>query len=770
MAMRIEVNIEVESDFHIGTGSGAGRTIDAVVLKDEQGTPYIPASSLKGLTRWHAEQLVQLHPQLDRVPAPDRAGAFEQVSEQLFGMPGMDAGLVFFTNARYQERTIPEPQVHGRSSRDRTSGRAMEDHLFHVEDAPAGHFEAVVYSQEAISWHATLLLLMALRRIEALGGQRRRGKGQARITCRVVAGEPLVQGLVLPSQDQGRFEALLKCVLSGGPEPSGQRSLATPSVEAAHPRSAATPQAVTSGVVLVFARAQEPLTLTGDPETGNIISSLDFIPGSSVRGALAWHLRRSGLDTNQEPFQAAFVREQICFGPLYPSLQWRQEASFPFPLPRSVLTCKYYPGIWVYRTAHARLHGVRDVLQGDSLEICGYRDVDSQCEAPLVPCGGYVQIVPAGTGLGLQPVQVERFGIQRTEIDDVRLRGQDQRLYTTEALPAGTWFAGYVWGPADLLSALLSTCPISDEPLVLHVGKSRTRGHGTLEVFFRIPERKWHMDYPLVLPQGHSAIVDPDRSEGFTLTLYTDTIGIDALLRPITQVNGATLWGLLGGEGPSPLEVKRGYAGIRQIAGFNSVPGVPRTPDWALVSGSTWHVVWHAHALAAQRSQAVHLLQQAVSAGVGLRRGEGFGRVIVNLPLHGLDLDQPRASSAQLAVKAELGLPSPLLPGGPAPGPSRERPSLRSPLRGLSLDKIGAENRAGLARLLWQMSRYEDAATELETVLAERARRGKAPGGEDVLLHELVVQYRSRGSAAGQQLLQRCAEELSHRDALARRK
>jgi hypothetical protein len=174
---------------------------------------------------------------------------------------------------------------------------------------------------------------------------------------------------------------------------------------------------------------------------------------------------------------------------------------------------------------------------------------------------------------------VEHNSFQRTEIDDERLRGQDQQLYTTEAIPAGTWFAGYAWGPTDLLSALLEACPVPHDPVLLHVGKSRTRGHGELEVFFRIPDGNQHQEYPLLLPPDHPVKIDPHAPEGFTFTLYSDTIGIDTLLRPITRLDGAALWNLLGGAGASPLEIRRGYTGIRQIAGFNSVPGLPRTPD-----------------------------------------------------------------------------------------------------------------------------------------------------------------------------------------------
>jgi CRISPR-associated protein Csx10 len=768
MATHIEVSIDVMTDFHVGSGSGLGRTVDAVVVKDEHGLPYIPASSLKGLTRWHAEQLVKLYPSLDWIGSSGGANSPATLTGHLFGIAGTDNGRVFFANAQYLEPGDHTPQVHGRSSRDRTSGRALEDHLFHVEDAPAGCFQTVVYSDDELDWRAVLLLLMALRRIEALGGQRRRGKGRARVSCRVIEGHPLVHGLVLPSKDQGRFEHLLKSVLGDSREAAAEHSQGLKRSESLRPLDSVNPTRATGTVLLVFARARGPLTLTDAPEVGNVIGSLDFIPGSSLRGTLAWYMLRHGWETDQHPFQSMFVHEQVCFGPLYPALPWTQKASLPFPMPRSVLTCKYTQGVWGREKAHKDAHGVRDVIRGGGLEACGYHDDHGNCEAPLVPTSGYVQVVPLGTGLGLQPIGVERNSFQRTEIDDGTLRGKDQQLYTTEAIPAGTWFAGFLWGPPALLSALLAVCPVSHDPALLHVGKSRTRGHGELEVFFRIPAEDSHQEYPLLLPQDHSPLIDPDASNGFTLTLYSDTIAIDSLLRPITRLDGEVLWNLLGRAGASPLTIERGYAGIRQIAGFNSVPGLPRTPDWALVAGSTWHILWQPGASASQRAEVATLLQRAVKDGVGLRRGEGFGRVIVDLPLHMVQLNQPRESNHQVAIRAALGLPDPPLPPT-VPSPMRSHPVSKTSLVGLPVDKIHSANLAGLARLLWQISQSADAAAALEAVLTERACR-KEPGAEEDLLRRLATHCRSGSFDAAQRRLQQCAKELSRLDAEARRK
>ena len=142
--------------------------------------------------------------------------------------------------------------------------------------------------------------------------------------------------------------------------------------------------------------------------------------------------------------------------------------------------------------------------------------------------------------------------------------------------------------------------------------------------------------------------------------------------------------------------------------------------------------------------------------------------MIVGLPLHAVKLNQQRASNRQVAIRADLGLPDPSLPPT-MPSPTRPRSLLKPALDNLPIKRIHSGNRAGLARLLWQISQSADAAAGLEAVLTERARRGKEPGAEEDLLRKLAAQYRSGSFDTAQRLMQQCAKELSRLDAESRR-
>jgi CRISPR/Cas system CSM-associated protein Csm3 (group 7 of RAMP superfamily) len=58
--MEMTYKIEFNSYWHIGSGLSGGTDVDALVLKDTNGFPYIPGKTLKGLIREAAETLESL--------------------------------------------------------------------------------------------------------------------------------------------------------------------------------------------------------------------------------------------------------------------------------------------------------------------------------------------------------------------------------------------------------------------------------------------------------------------------------------------------------------------------------------------------------------------------------------------------------------------------------------------------------------------------------------------------------------------------------------
>ena len=55
--MNMDYKIEFFSNWHCGSGLAAGADVDALVIKDKDGLPYVPGRTIKGLLRDAATEL-----------------------------------------------------------------------------------------------------------------------------------------------------------------------------------------------------------------------------------------------------------------------------------------------------------------------------------------------------------------------------------------------------------------------------------------------------------------------------------------------------------------------------------------------------------------------------------------------------------------------------------------------------------------------------------------------------------------------------------------
>ena len=63
MSRSRQLTIEILTYWHAGSGSGRGGDVDALVLKDRHGLPYLPGKTVKGLLReamWNCEEVGQV--------------------------------------------------------------------------------------------------------------------------------------------------------------------------------------------------------------------------------------------------------------------------------------------------------------------------------------------------------------------------------------------------------------------------------------------------------------------------------------------------------------------------------------------------------------------------------------------------------------------------------------------------------------------------------------------------------------------------------------
>ncbi|GAB4336726.1 MAG: hypothetical protein Kow0037_18320 [Calditrichia bacterium] len=183
------------SDWHIGTGAGIPGVSDRAILRDEEGFPFIPGRTLRGILRDMHEQLSELAHLKAKIPAPEeiwgtRQKGAEKTSREgrwLVGngelAPKIKTPLKDASKEVRQiwlnEFTFIAPRI----SLDPRK-RVKEDHLAFIEMGRKGlQFEFTISRRDggAMDDKEMLLLRLLTLTVQRLGGTRRRGKGRVEL-------------------------------------------------------------------------------------------------------------------------------------------------------------------------------------------------------------------------------------------------------------------------------------------------------------------------------------------------------------------------------------------------------------------------------------------------------------------------------------------------------------------------------------------------------------------------------------------------------------
>jgi len=87
--MELKYKITLHSLWHCGSGESKGADIDALVIKDDSGLPYIPGKTIKGLIKDGMLTIQDYQPELVQ----------ESDIKIIFGVEGKSTGFCFFKNA-----------------------------------------------------------------------------------------------------------------------------------------------------------------------------------------------------------------------------------------------------------------------------------------------------------------------------------------------------------------------------------------------------------------------------------------------------------------------------------------------------------------------------------------------------------------------------------------------------------------------------------------------------------------------------------------------
>lgn len=179
----INYTITFLSDWHAGSGLGAGAKADAIVVKDEHNLPFLPGKTIKGLLNDAIEDIKEVQPSLIDVA----------LVEKLFGKENEDkstqAGDLFFSNATLSKKEQVEitPELSEFLYRTMSSttidenGVAKDGSLRTMEVTVPLTLEGQVMATTEFTEEETDLLRKAMLWTRALGSNRNRGLGRCTI-------------------------------------------------------------------------------------------------------------------------------------------------------------------------------------------------------------------------------------------------------------------------------------------------------------------------------------------------------------------------------------------------------------------------------------------------------------------------------------------------------------------------------------------------------------------------------------------------------------
>jgi len=345
--------------------------------------------------------------------------------------------------------------------------------------------------------------------------------------------------------------------------------------------------------------------------------TLDFIPGTTVRGAFAnLYLKSSKPDSD---FKELFTSDKVVFSNLY--------INGARPIPLSAYSCKYHGGF----LGDTEKHGVVDLLLPlirekdgdvdlpDKFKTCQYRVKSEPCGIETKRFKGYYRKRLSDNSF--ESVNINKRLVYHTAISHVSETALENALYSQEIVELGQVFRGDMLIDND--SLLNKIKDFIESHKLIFLGSDKSAGLGRFEIMsyeemngFDKEEMKQRLSrFKQKLGLSNSKTY-------FSITLQSDAIVMDKYMRYKSFIDAEDL------NIPNANFVC-GIAETRVIQGWNAMTRLPKEDAVAIEKGSVF-----VFSVADNIDNFIDRLFELELYGIGKRKGEGFGKLIVCDPFH----------------------------------------------------------------------------------------------------------------------------------------
>ena len=335
-----------------------------------------------------------------------------------------------------------------------------------------------------------------------------------------------------------------------------------------------------------------PILLTWMTGDRNMVSTLDYIPGSAVLGIFAKkYIEKNKLGNKAHEdhyFNQSFLNSGLCFTNAYLTRNDGKDNAAYYPTPFSIHTSK---------------KNDTDIFD----LIIKYKEYTENI-------GNYCKIKDDKINF----ISAKK-SINFHHARDDRLKGHSDEgnIFNYESLDPWQEFSGWIIGKQTDLNTILG---LINSPMKINIGRSRhiQYGEGELELIFDIPDT----------PVSEITALDPTIMKNpFILTFWSPAIFYNEYGFPSTSLSAFKnyLSSHLGVHHET-IHITNSFKKSETIENFISIWQLKRPSDVSIKAGSCFEIE-----IDGLDDRIKNSLAELQVAGIGERTGEGFGRFLINM-------------------------------------------------------------------------------------------------------------------------------------------
>ena len=374
----IQIKIEFHSPWHCGSGLAAGSDIDALVITDRAGMPFVPGKTIKGLVRQAVEEYIEY----SNIARDEKNGkTIAERVRNMFGEESSSDDVRACGTAHFSDANFAEHEYHAIAAQSE-----LKAHLFNKVTSTAIDDNGIArdHSLRSLQTVVPCTLYADISHVDA------------------DIADIVVKSLgMIKHMGQKRHRGLGRCTIS----------------QVSQTCAASAPIPTTDEKLQFSCKLLSDIVLNQKSSTEGNNTSLDFIPGNTFLGIVAKHYQELSRDLEMIVFHSGSVR----FGDAHPTAGNQSVRSLRVP------AAYYYPKL-MSPTERCYIH--HDYRRDLDHENDGHPQQLKQCRN-----GFYAFADNQGF-----PVAVDRTFAIKSAYDRDKRRAKDEQMYGYESLCKGAEF------------------------------------------------------------------------------------------------------------------------------------------------------------------------------------------------------------------------------------------------------------------------------------------------------------------------------------------